>query len=94
MICGIESQFIFGSRRVYSEEGSSVFSPVSGQLGGGRVMYYLLGITVGNCLKLFLCPFLYFGRLHCDRHGEYVTLGGRERWRKSRETGRLSPSVI
>jgi hypothetical protein len=35
-------------------------------------MYCLLGFTVGNCFKLFLCPFLYFGRLPSDRHGGYM----------------------
>jgi hypothetical protein len=50
-------------------------------------MYCLLEFTVGNYFKLFLCPFLYFGRLPSDRHGWYMN-GGEVR------VGKLGDSLL
>jgi hypothetical protein len=76
---------------VDSEEGSFLFSPVSGYLTGGHGYIFLL--TVVFCGQLFwdLFSVCFVLRPPARRsHGKYVTRGGEE----SGGGGRLPPSVI
>jgi hypothetical protein len=81
------SPLIFGSRRVDSEEGSSLSLPVSGQMGGGQLCIIVnWGLPWAVIWIYFWVPLVLM--LLAQRSSWWVHEGVKIR------VGRLSPSVI